>query len=58
MAAASKATAIADTADMPVPDVPVRSAEIVTFQPRLRPVLPPICSKVIRANKSSRASTS
>ena len=39
MAAASKATALADTADMPVPEAPARSAEIVAFQPPMRPVL-------------------
>ena len=39
MAAASKATALADAADMPVPEAPARSAEIVAFQPPMRPVL-------------------
>ncbi|MCD6074186.1 MAG: nitrate transporter, inner rane subunit, partial [Rhodospirillales bacterium] len=39
MAAASKATALAGTADMPVPEAPARSAEIVAFQPPMRPVL-------------------
>jgi len=39
MAAASKATALGDTADMPVPEAPARSAEIVAFQPPMRPVL-------------------
>ena len=39
MAAASKATALANTSDMPVPEAPVRSAEIVAFQPPMRPAL-------------------
>ena len=39
MAAASKATALAGTADMPVPEAPARSAEIVAFQPPMRPAL-------------------
>jgi nitrate/nitrite transport system permease protein len=39
MSASSKATAVATTADMPVPDAPARSAEIMPFRPPMRPVL-------------------
>jgi nitrate/nitrite transport system permease protein len=38
MPAVNKATAVATTADMPVPDAPLRSAEIMPFRPPVRPV--------------------